>query len=453
MASPGALDLLGLDRDVARAARSLERWRSEGAARPDDDEPVDPFEGVRHVASKSTWDALAAAAPSALDVPLRDALKRWVAAFLLARLNLGDEITLARASAEPVVAFDGDPPRLETWHGLWRAIAASRTAAEARRWLQAGAGATAPLAEVNRRRAARRVEAARRLGAEHPWSLATGVSAGAVRAAASRLLDATEDIARASRREALGGSSDAAAVIHLAVGRDAGDGWPAHLTPRWVDEAVGAAASGLKVALPPLPPALGAASFARALRLFGRRLRLASSPASLPFGLRREPAFVAARRSGDVFGALVAEQEFHARVLHLAHRRAAAQARVLARTALVEARLEAARTILADDARFAPADTFDELTTRAFGAPLDLRYAAAWPSPRDDDPAAFLGLVGAQALRQTLRERFDVDWFRNPRAWAHLRASSAAPAFEPTDEAALLAGAEALGRAFEQALG
>jgi hypothetical protein len=452
MAKLGAQDLIGLDRDVARAARSVERWRSEVTARPDD-EPLDPFEAVRHVASKSTWDALEAFTPSTLDLPLRDALKRWVAALLLARLNLADDVTLARESAAPVIVFEGEPTRLEAWRGLWRAVAASRTAAEARRWIQAGAGATAPLADVNRRRAARRLEAARRLGAEHPWSLVSGVSASAVRAAASRLLDATEDIARSSRREALGAGTDAAAVIHLAIGRDAGEGWPAHLTPRWVEEAVGAAAAGLRVALSPLPPALGAASFARALRLFGRGLRLASSPASLPFGLRREPAFVATHRSGALFGALVAEPEFHARVLHLGRRGAMAQARVLARTALVEARLEAARTILADDARFAPADAFEELTTRAFGAPLDRRYAAAWPAPRDDEPASFLGLVGAQPLRELLRERFDVDWFRNPKAWAHLRASSAAPAFEPTDEAALLASAEALGRTFEQALG
>jgi hypothetical protein len=332
-------------------------------------------------------------------------------------------------------------------------VVASRTAAEARRWLDAGARAAGPLAGVNRDRGARRIEAVRRLGVGHPWVLRTGVAASAVRAAATRLLDATEDVAQASRKEALGSSPDAAAVIHLAVGRDAGEGWPAHLTARWIDEAVGGAASGLTVRLPALPPAIGAASFARALRLFGAALRRASSPASLPFALRAEPAFVAAHRSGHVFGSLAAEPEFQVRVLQLGRRAAGAQARALGRTALVEARLEAARTIWSDEAAFADADAFDELTVRVFGAPLDRRYRGAWPSPREDEPASFLGLVGAQAMRETLRDRFDVDWFRNPRAWAHLRASAAAPAFEPIDEAALLEGAAALGRAFEQALG
>ncbi|MGH7439943.1 MAG: hypothetical protein ACRENE_30000, partial [Polyangiaceae bacterium] len=53
--------------------------------------------------------------------------------------------------------------------------------------------------------------------------------------------------------------------------------------------------------------------------------------------------------------------------------------------------------------------------------------------------------------RDSLRERFDADWFRNPRAWQDLRA--VAMAREPADEALARTGGEALAHAFEGALG
>ncbi len=458
MASATVQDLFALDREVARAARALERWRAATATDPEV-EPVDPFEGVRRAAAKSTWDALGELVPSAVDAPLRDALRRWVASLLLARLTLGEETAWAREAAAPRIRFEGDRPREERWAVMWRSAVAARSADEVRLWLAAGAPAAEPLAAVARERAGRRLEVARRLGQEHPWKAVAGASPGAVRAAALRVLDATEEVARHVRREALRSGADPASVIHLAVAREAGEGWPAHLTKRWLEEVVGVAgvagagAASLAAHLPALPAPLGAASFARALRLFGRAARIGAAPAAAPFTLRAEPGFVAAHRWGAVFGALPAEADFHSRILGLSRRQAATQSRALTRTALFEARLEAARAVLVDEAAYAEADAFDELGARLFGAPLDRRYRGAWPAPREDEPATLLGLLGAQALRDELRDRFDVDWFRNPRAWAHLRADAARPAFEPLDEPSLADRAAALGRAFEQALG
>jgi hypothetical protein len=464
MADVAVEDLLALNREVARAARALDRWRADVAAEAAHavdaaqaadaaSEPIDPFQGVRRASAKSTWDALGALNASALDAPLRDALRRWVAALLLARIGLSDESARARAAAARSVRLEGDAPREESWATLWRSVVSARTADEARRWLAAGAPAAEALAAPARERAARRAEASRRLGHEHPWTAVAGVAPAAVRSAAMRLLDATEDVGRHALREALGREADAGSAIHLAVAREAGHGWPAHLTKRWLEDVMGSAAARLSLRLPALPPPLGAASFARALRVFGRAARLGVAPAAGPFALAREPAFVAAHRWGAVFGALPAEPDFQTRVLGLSRRLSSAQARVLARTALLEARFEAARTLLSDDAAFAAADAFDELGARVFGAPLDRRYRGAWPAARDDDPAPLLGLLGALAQREELRERFDVDWFRNPRAWAHLRADAARPAFEPLDEKSLPDRAAALGRAFEQALG
>jgi hypothetical protein len=264
------------------------------------------------------------------------------------------------------------------------------------------------------------------MGFAHPWEAEGRVLPGGragVRGAARRWLDASEDLARALRRgkEAQGDADDAASVLHAAVARSAGEGWPARLTARWFDDVFGPGPRGLPIRIDALPRTLGASSFARGLVAFGRAVRAAATPRSLAFAVARDPWHAEEHRLGHAFGALAADPEFHVRSLHTGRRTAAAQARTVAATALLESRLQAARVLLGDDEAPAPADAFDELTARVFGTPLDRRLRGAWPASRDDDPERFAALFGARALRETLRDRFDVDWFRNPRAWEYLR--------------------------------
>jgi hypothetical protein len=456
MADASVQDLLSLDRDVARGWTALARWRAALARDPGAHAEDEPLEAVRHVAGRSTWLALRALEPGATDAPLRDALVPWVGALTTARIAAPEEVAWARAAAEAGARFEGEPPRKVSWREAWRGTVASRGAAEARLWLDAASEAAPGLARIAAARAAKRVEAARRLGLGHPWELLGAGDVPALRHVARRLLDATEDLSRAVWKDAVrdgdrqGGP---AAVLVAAVAREAGEGWPARLSPRWLESLFGTPSAGLRVELPALPPALGAASFARALGSFGHAMHVAAAPAATPFALAHEPGARAAHRLGFVLGALAADVEWQTRALGLGRRSALRQARVLARTALLEARVAAARLLLGDDATPAPRELFEELGPRLFGAPLDARLRGAWPPPRDDEPARFVGLVESRALGATLRERFDVDWFRNPRAWAHLRATSAAPAREPIDAKALAVEADAVARAFEGALG
>jgi len=443
-------DLLSLDRDVARASTGFARWRSKLAAHPDEHADDDPIEPVRRVAGKSTWDALRELSPPAAEAPLRDALLPWVAALTVARLVRDDDVAWARAAAEARVAFQGEPPRLVSWRDAWRGVVTVKSAGETGLWLAAAAEVGESLAPIARSRAEKRGEIARRLGRAHAWDLLDVGPAAALRAAARRLLDATEDLARAVWKDARGGAAE---VLHGAVGREAGEGWPAHLTRRWLEGIFGVALSGLKVELPPLPATLGAASFPRALYDLGFATRLAAAPTAMPFALAREPGACAAHRLGFVFGALGSDVEWQTRVLGLGRRIALRQTRVLARTALLDARLHAARLLLAPAVTPTPRDLFDELTQRLFGLPLDARLRGAWPVARDDEPARFVALVEALPFTEALRDRFDLDWFRNPRAWAHVRAISAVPAAEAHDAKALDAGADRLARAFEGALG
>ncbi|HEY1696770.1 MAG TPA: hypothetical protein VGG39_31635 [Polyangiaceae bacterium] len=453
MADPRAEDLVSLDRDVAHAARGLAAWRAKLAKDAEEAAGKDPIEPVRHVAGKSTWDALRALAPGLADAPLRDALVPWVGTLVLARLGRDDELAVARAEQAKTAPYRGEVPGLASAREAWRGVVAARNAAEARLWVEAAAEASVAVADAARTAAETRLEVARRLGLAHPWDLAGVGEASALRASARRFLDATEDLARAVEREALRGEADVAGTVQLALARDASEGWPAHLGPRWLEELFGAHLAGLRVELPPLPLARGAASFARALGLLGFAARLAMAPAGVPFAIARDPASRAAHRLGFVFAALAADAGWQARALSLGKRAAIRQARVLSRTALLDARLHAVRLLLGDDAFPAPRDLFDELLPRLSGAPADARLRGAFPRARRDEPARFVALVESLSAGRALRERFDVDWWRNPRAWADLRASSSAPAREPAPGDGFGAEVDALGRAFEEALG
>ena len=452
MAEEGVQDLFGLSRDVANAAAALARWRTGIAVDPEGHARVDPFEGLRHVAAKSTWDRLGELSASAVDEPLRAGLRRWVLSFVQARIAGVDDFALARESARPHGHFEGEGPRAVSWREAWRGVVVARSAAEAQLWLAAAADIGPSLAPLARRRAARRVEVARRMGLAHPWEDVVPLGLSPLRASAGRVLDRTDDLSRAVWRESLGDDDGAAAILHAVVAREAGDGWPAHLTPRWFEETFRVAAPRLALELPALPPAIGASSFARALRSFGFAVRLASVQASTPFAIARDPAFLGAHRLGLVFGALAVDPQFYVRALGVGRRVASGQARLLARTALFDVRLSAARILLGDDVP-PESDAFDEIGARLFGAPLDRRFYGAWPAAREDEPARWVALLEAPALRREVCESFDIDWFLNPRAWAHLRSQGAALAHETVDEAAVGPGVDALVRGFEDALG
>jgi hypothetical protein len=454
-----AEDMVSLDRDVGGAWRALVKWRGALAEDPIGQAEEDPIEAVRRVAGKSTWDELVQMTPSVADVPLRDALVRWVYVLTQARIGRPDEVALARLESKPSESRRAlGPPKSHTpaasnWRTAWRGVVAARTPGEAALSLEAAASRGPAIAEAARAGAGRRVEVARRFGFEHPWQPTSPVSPGALRGAASRLLDATDEVSQAVWKDAVGASGGVAAVLHAAVGREAGEGWPARLTGWWLEEAFGAGPHGLPIDLPRLPEVYGATSFARALAAFGLAIRRAAAPASMPFSIAHDPAFVGAHRFAFLFGALASDPAWQARVLGVGRRAALGQARVLARSALLEARLHAARILLGDDVAPASLGRFEEIGVRLFGAELDRRLWGAWPRARYDEPARLVALLEARPLAEGLRDQFDSDWDRNPRAWGHLRALGSGPAREAIAAETLDAHVSGLARAFEEALG
>ena len=471
----GALDLLGVDARAARARDAVERDVAQLATAEGREAARhrDPFasDAVREVAGQSTFRALRELAPSAPDVPHRDALLRWVHELLQARI--GRELVLDEADAahaldpelgprtrEKMERRDQNAPRvLASFEEARTALVSASTIAVADAAFGRLGDLAAPVAAARRELRARRFEAARRLGLDHPWALATVASAGDVAALARSLLDATEPLARELdarlRRRAEPGGGAAVHAIDDGFGRDAPEGWPARLTVRWLEEAFGAIARR-----PPrvasAPPALAGASFLRAAAGWGAALRVSSIARSLPFALARDPYPTEAFLVGDALALAVAGAPFAKRKLGLSARSADAHARALFRVVFRALRMQAAE-LLAEMPESARTDELEELSARVFGAPLPSDLAIAWACGgfsgrrRIDAPARLLAGVRAHAFARDLVDRYDEDWFDNPRAGTHLASMGAGPIWNgelPAEGAPL-----ALAKAFEEILG
>jgi hypothetical protein len=444
----GPLHLPALDGDVRRASASLDATRAmlgdEGGR-----EAVrrsDPFEGQRHVAAQSTYRALVELEPAAHEVPLRDALLRWIYELLQARVSLPLEIDEAAAlhARDPRLpeGREGPPP---TYADAFAAIVRAPSPVPAAEALARAAELAPKVAAVRAERHARRVEVARRLGLAHPDAL---VSEGDVLAAARAWLDETEALAKerwtAVQRSA-SGPPDASRAIHAALAREAREGWPSRLNARWLSESF-AALTVREIPAPPIPEALGGGSFLRAAWAYGRAVRAGGVFPSSPLVLARDPYPVGEHRFGFALACAVASPVFQRKVLGVSARTADAQARHLRSAMFDGARLLAARVVLARDRS---PDTFEETCLRLFGAALPPGMRGAWPSLREDDAARAVALFATAQFVGDLVNRFDDDWFRNPRCGVHLAQIAAGPVFEslPLDPPAPAA------RWFEEAIG
>lgn len=477
--SNAALELTVLDGAVRRAAGRVDKLRAllSAGTRNSRDEAraFDPWEGVRHASVQSTYRALLELEPSRLDAPLRAGLLRWVHELLQSRLD--QELAIADADAENALdsrlsraraalltaqaskaelgattAHDthgGIDARPNTYREALAAAIAAPNDARASAALTLAGELAAPIAAVRKERRERRFEVARRLGLAHPFELTSKCNVAKL---ASALLDATEPLAIEIFKDARKRSEDswrAASAVQLAIGRRARDGWPSHLGQRWLDGAF-KVLGPRGVSVGPLPEPLGSATFLRAVMAWGFAWKTAGTPRSMPFAIAHDPYPVPAFRFGFALASVVAEPSFQSRVLDLPSRLAVSQGRVLRTTMLLHARTLAVRTLLASEERVEGA-RFEELGVRLFGAPLPSSMRDAWPDPRPAEAARLLGLLGTHAFVRSLVDRFDDDWFRNPKAGAHLTSMACGPAFdvEPLDETA----PAVLARAFEEALG
>lgn len=459
-----------LDREIARAS-----GRSRAArASIERGEAVDhdPLDDERRVSSRDTFldlapkplpprepgqpiDHLALLRPSD---DHRVALREWVFALTLDRVLWADSMRLAAARRAAAITIDRtDLGRLQLSPRELLHMVIAEPDPRRRRLLtevlEQGAFAVQDAARIHTER---RAEAARRLPADldrleipiDPLVVEGApvtTRAAALEAIADGVLRATEPLAPRAER-----SWDEA--VDLGVGRAQAEGWPARLGSRWIEGLFHATSltEGLRLDLGPLPRALGASSFARALAAFGAALADADGPRSLPFTMACAPFDLRRARRSALFGSLVADPVFGRRMLGLGRDAARDQARGVARSLAVAVRFAASRALfrgllsLPEGAR---AGRFEEITAAALGAPIPPALAGVVPRLAPTDATTFLGLLLGALDRRALVERFDEDWFRNPEAARAIREEDAAPAaFRRAPAALLTSGVAELAR-------
>ncbi|NUP11314.1 MAG: hypothetical protein HOW73_35150 [Polyangiaceae bacterium] len=400
-------DLVRLDQRIAAMAVALrKRRRTLFAGRYSDDDQV-TF--ARDASTRASFEALGDLGSD----PVARATRAWVGHLTIERVTSDDLVALEAARAE--VDTEVEPHR--SIHDLVRALFGPER--EARAAAAAIRDKGAATVDAARRFAERRAEAERLLGAKPS---ASEDSFDPVEVA----LDGT-DAAFASLDLS---SKTWAGVVRRSVASDAGEGWPAKITARWITDTLGRGEllRGVPLDVTSLPEPLGAASFARALADVGGSWAFYDRPAQSPFCVMRTPNDDLVLRRAALFGSLILEPVFHERKLGLGRDRARHQAATIARAAIVWLRLAAMRAaawpLLAK-----PLDgTFPDLSERALGRPIPRALLGAVPRLMPDARAELRAMLAALVDRDVLREQFDDDWFDNPRAHEALRHENHLPA-------------------------
>jgi hypothetical protein len=385
-------DLLDLDRRVNKVAAALERRRAAPSSAPLEEVAFD-----REVSSRATYQELGSLA----DDPLVRGVCAWVAHLTLERVTSPDAVAVRAARLElgAVDATASVDEHVRRLLGSERDARAS--AAELERVSARASDAHARLAE-------RRAEAARLLGvADEPEP-----------ELAAKVLSATRDAF-----DVIGPPGSWLQSVQRAIASDASEGWPAKLSVRWLHEQLsrGDLFKGVRLDAPRPPLPLGASSFALALHRLGAAWSWADRPEHTPLCLVRAPNDALVARRAALLASLVVEPTFHTRKLGLGRDRANLQARAIGRAAVLWLRMAALGAAAHRLSRERARATFEELSEEALGRPLPRALLGVLPAPRRTGGLGLRAVLEALAERDSLRARFDEDWFDNPRAHLELR--------------------------------
>jgi hypothetical protein len=436
-------ELLAIDRQLRRLAEAWRGWRRalrQGAGLDDD-----PFETSRRVAGRRTLQQLSELHNAD---PLSTPLRRWVYRLAEQRINRPCLVELARQRRQ--VRYPLEAPQ----HGLFSlAEMLSRSLHEPPRrnsWLQAFLDHAHAAAELVALLWERRQEIARRMGLAHPDAIESPCPG--IGEVAAGWLASSAELAEQTRSQQL------AALVTRAVGSEASEGWPTQLSPSSLQELLRNSElfRGLRLDPGPLPAAVGASSFLRALARVGAAWADAAAPSHQPFAIAHDPYGLRRRTHGALFSLLPLSRTFAKRRLGLGTTRATDHGRVVSRIVVLESRAAALRVLLRGRAlhgRVALGEAFEEQVASVFGVHLPRHCAGVLWQLHADDAQRFAGLLLGAARSERLQEEHDEDWFRNPRAAEQLRAEAARSPECEVEASELVAAADSLWRALADAAG
>jgi len=408
-----------LESEIQRAAAdlryALESRKSHGWHETD----PGPLAAHRSQTSRERFEQLKNL-PDAL--PNKDALLRWHACLSIERVTWEDRVLaeMARQKPEHRIAELGEQPwsiRALTVE-LIRTRDASKRTRVAHELAKACGNASAWAIEW----AMQRHSAAHHLGIGELGWLEAPVNGCYVSAIVSQVLEATEDAASAS----IGNDTGWEHAIWTGSATEAEHGWPAVLSPRWFRSVFDGwkVLRGVRIDPGPLCGALCGASFARALARFGVAVhRGCAERACNSFSLAFRPFDMASASYGALFASLLASIPFLKRRLGLGSEAARHQAVSTGRSLLISLRTRAAQAAVASaGTRDATVDAHVTCTSRALRSSVPDETAAVVPRYDPQSPSRLCGALLASVLERELVNRFDDDWFDNPRAHEHLSA-------------------------------
>ncbi len=434
-------DPLSLDRQLARLADRWRSWRrrlARGLGLADN-----PFELDETLAGRTTFLAVG-------DLPDADPLKtplcRWV--YRLAEQRIDREALVAVEAARRLELHAIEEPE-EGRYPL--SILLARALSEPQRgWLDAYVENSKSLAGRFALLWERRAEIARRMGLDSPDAIE--LPAQTTYEPAAHWLAASADMAQDFLRP------EPAELVAIGMGREAADGWPARITPSAVAGLLGSGGllDSVRLDPEPLPAAIGASSFLRALHAVGLAWREALAPAHQPFVIAHDPYQLESHATGALFASLPLSAPFLKRQLDLGSAQAREHQRTMARVVLLESRAQALRVLLRPAAlagHKALSEAFEARLHEALGVELPGSVAGALWRLRIDDAQRFEGTLLAAGRERRLREEHDEDWFRNPRAVDQLRSEAELSPESTAAREALDEGADALLALLGESLG
>jgi hypothetical protein len=443
-----------IDRTLARAAGQWAGWRQRLRAEPgpedEDDDVLAPFQPVtglslfRELGDLPEHD------------PLREPLQRWVYRLAEQRID-ADTITRLERERRRKREIAEAPGRASI--SIARLLAGCLEDAPRReQWLRLFLEHAAPVSEISIELWQRRREIARRMRLSSPAQIESALQLPAPNAdvappsapspivlpapasAPAAPADPGEAAVALARRlsEALRdrmrelAPASPAALIDSALGRDIPGAWPGRLSAQRLSDFFrgGDWLRSLDLRLEPLPAALGAASFCRALGVLGAAWFEALAPADQPFVVAHDPYGAGRHQAAALFASLPLNAKFLSRHLELPRTALPDVQRRLAQLWLVDLAQAALRLrlrpyALAGERAFREA--FSELANHELQVSLPPSLAGALFQLDVEDEQRLLGRLLAAERERELTEAHDEDWFRNPRAIEQLRAEAHRP--------------------------
>lgn len=400
-------DPLEWDRQTRIGHQLMEQYRRALRTDPAATDPDGPFVGTPFITTRAGFDRIRALPAS---LPLREPLLRWAFRLADARVNAALERQLALAWRSEVLRIDQPRPLETTRADLFARIlsdAAARTI-----WLDLLAEHLDGLAESTSLHWQRREELARRAGFDD------------LAAATSPLPELQQQISDWLRllqpAVEYAWGRDPISALTAGLASAATQGWPARLNASSVASLLGSRAWLFRAVREPRWPSLiGPSSFVRALHALGAELALGWAATTHPFVITHRPGGAAEQRLGYLLASLVTSVEWQKRVLAVPPETARSQARALATALLytgqglcLKVQLARAATRSANEL----GQAFTEHLIETFGFELPRVFAGQVPRLDIDDAHALVGYWTGLSDHEHLRQTYDVDWFRNPRA-------------------------------------